>query len=364
MTVHDISPLEHNELPSNHETRAEYQERLKEGAESFLLHPALQELLVAAEAEGRVSEEELMHLADIQDNHDQYLPAMADLVNKAMNWRQTDNRMERFHLKDDDLSPEFRDTIKRAAVELMMIEEAPIPDGDFEVGAVLGATVVPVVNRTNYLYDKLEAGGTRVKQLVGLGAERPMMAPDLRNAADYPYVEGTDVVETNLLSHAARDWFARHGYDSPAVDPSSASISLQKDVNYDSRYRFQTVSFNEDQHRPEWAPDTIVTISAPFNKPHHPRANTGETIEFLRKIAELKSGNHALFISHQPYLLGQKFEIERLCLDADIRVDVAGYAATNPNLPATVWGGEIAKAAKKAAELREELTQRELDLAA
>lgn len=364
MAAYDASPFAHEKLPTNHETRSEYQDRIKEEAEAFLLHPALQELLVISETEGRITSEELTHLADIQDDHAQYLPAVANLVDKAMNWRQTDNRMERHDLKDDDLSPEFCAAIKHAASELMMINEVPIPEADFEVGAVLGATVVPVVNRTNYLYDKLEAGRTHVTHLVGLGAERPMMAPDLRNANNYPYVEGDGVVETNLLSHAASDWFAAHGYDRPTVDPSTASSSWYRDVNYGSKYRFQTVSFEDGQHRPKWAPETIVTLSAPFEKGHHPRANTGETIEFLRQIAELKSGDRALFISHQPYLLGQKFEVERLCLDSDIRVDVAGYAANNPNLPATVWGGEIAKAAKKAEELRQELAQQDLDLAA
>lgn len=327
----------------------EYREHLREDAENFLLHSALKELLVASEAEGRLSTKELEELATVQDDHSRYMPLAAKLVQKAMNWR-THNHMERHQLKDDDLSPEFRETIKRVGSELGMTNEVPIPDDDFEVAVVLGATVKPVAERTDYLYDALENGNSRAEILLGLGAERPMLAPDINNAKAYPYVEQSEV-ETNLLSFAAQDWFIRHGYDMPSVDPSTPSISWLRDRNYDSKYRYQTVSFEGDQNRPDWAPETIVNISAPYQKDHHPRANTGETIEFMVKLANIQSGDKALFISHQPYLLGQRFEIERLCLEPDIRVSVAGYESRNPNLPATVWGGEIAKAATKASEL-------------
>lgn len=341
--------------------RAEYREQLRDQAEAFLFHPALQELVVAAEAEGRVTEEDMTELIAAQDDLENYPDAIAKLVHKAMNWRH-DPKMERHQLKDDDLSPEFRSAIKRIAAELSMTDAEPIPQGHYDVAAVLGATVGPVANRTDFLYDALEGGEATAQYVVGLGAERPMLAPDLKNADKYPYVRES-LVETNLLSFAERDWFERNGYDLPHIDTHAPTTSLLRDANYDSRYQVQTVSFEASQHRPAWAPEVIVNLSAPYQKDHHPRANTGETIAFLSRLANLQPGNHALFISHQPYLLGQKFEIERMCLDDDLRVTVAGYEA-RVDPPATVWGGEIAKAVQKAQQLREALTQESVDLAA
>lgn len=347
--------------PEHTPSQAEYRERLKDEADAFLFHPALQELLVASEAEGRISEEEINELIAAQDDLEAYPGVVARLVHKAMNWRN-DPKMERHQLKDDDLSPEFRATIKRVGAELSMTEAEPIPEGDYAVAAVFGATVAPVASRTDFLYDALERGDVTAKYLIGLGAERPMLAPDLKNAGKYPYVNDSQV-ETNLLAFAAKDWFERHGYDAPHVDAHSPMTSWQRDANYDSRYQVQTVSFDDGQRRPEWTPEVIVNLSAPYKKDSQPRANTGETIAFLSRIAELKPGDKALFISHQPYLLGQKFETERLCLEGDLRVTIAGYEA-RVNPPATVWGGEIAKAAEKAQQLREALTQESVGLAA
>jgi hypothetical protein len=339
-----------------------YHERLLEDTEAFLFHPALQELLVASEAEGRISEDELNELVEVQDDPDAYPSVVARLVHKAMNWRN-DPKMERHQLKDDDLSPEFRQVIKDAAAELGMTREVPIPDEHYKVAAVLGATVAPVASRTNFLYDSFENGIGNAELLVGLGAERPMLAPDLRNAETYTYVNNSEV-ETSLLSFAAQDWFDKNGYDTPSVDLSSPTVSWFKDANYESRFRFQTVNFEDGQNKPDWAPETIVNISAPYRRDHHTRANTGETIDFLCRTAELQPGDKALFVSHQPYLLGQKFEIERICYENGVEATLAGYGTSNPNLAATVWGGEIAKAAEKAQQLRETLTQESVGLAA
>jgi len=341
---------------------SEYREHLRDEAETFLYSPALQKLLAASEAEGRISQEEMAELANVQGNPDEYPSLVASLVHKVMNWRH-DPKMERHQLKDDDLSDEYREAIRQAAGELMMTDEVPIPHENYEIAAVLGATVAPVANRTNYLYDALERGDCRAKFLVGLGAERPMMPPDLRNAGPYAYVELSEV-ETDLLTYASRRWLVEHGYDIPTIDKGSLSNSWLNDRNYGSQYRYQTVSYEDDQHRPDWAPDTIVNLSAPYNHAHHPRANTGETIDFMIKLAELKEGDKALFVSHQPYLLGQKFEIERICLEHGVQVDVAGYESNNAKVTATVLGGEIAKAAQKAQQLREALTQGSVGLAA
>jgi len=335
----------------------EYLDRLRDGAEKFLLKPALKKIIFASEAEERLNPEEVdaLLIAEAEGDTKTQLQLTAKLVQEGLDWRTDANGkvLERHEMPDDkDLSDEYRSIIKDAIDELdEMNREIPIPKKRYKRAAVLGATVGPVAGRTEYLFSKLEESEASAESIVGLGAERLLNAVDLRNSTAYPYVNDSKV-ETDLLSFAQQAWFTEHGFDTPQIDRYPSATSLLRDQNYDSRYGFQTVSFAEGQKKPDWAPETIVNVSAPYNKAHHQRANTGETINFLKEITDSQEGDEWLFISHQPYVLGQRFEIERICLEGGLRADVAGYKSQNlNNLPATLLGGEIGKAAQKAAEL-------------
>lgn len=336
----------------NMQETEKYHDRLRDTAEQFLAHPALEKLIVASEALGRLTETDMADLVAARDSgKSDYLSCVARLVQKAMDWRTAPDGtvLERWETPaDKDLPPEYCDVIKQAGVELMMNDEIPVPNKEYTVGAVLGATVVPIARRTDFLYDSLENGVGQVSTLVNLGAERPLGPVDRKNAETYPYVNDA-AVETDLLDLAAADWYARHGYDAPAVSRLGASTSLRQGATYDTKYDIHIIE--PGQNRPAWAPEMSFSLSAPYDKTHHPRANTGETLDFALELAEAQPGNTMLVISHQPYLLGQLFEAQRAGVDYGIQVEGAGYANLNPALPATIWGGEIAKAATKASEL-------------
>lgn len=326
----------------------DYQERLKHEAEELLFHPALRHLLAVATEEQLIPQAAYSALLSSADE-DGYASSVALLAKTAFD-RRHGTGIERHQLNDDPLSLQLAEAIRQTVGELHMTKDIPVPTGSFEVAAVLGATAAPIAKRTNYLYDALEKGATRASVVVGLGAERPLSDIDTRYARLYPYINETRV-ETELLAHAAKDWFAAHGYSAPAVDQSVPAEAYVKDETFGSKYRIQTVAFDDGAYVPQWAPNMIINLSPPFEKTHHPRANTGETIRFLLKLADLQPGCKLLFTSSQPYLLGQKFEIQRLCLDAGVEVEVAGYGVNNTHLSAAALGDEIAKATTKAAAL-------------
>ncbi|QQG50796.1 MAG: hypothetical protein HZB75_04725 [Candidatus Saccharibacteria bacterium] len=353
------SPNEQNEKINTPETE-KYHDLLRDNAEQFLAHPALEKLIVASEALGRLTDEDMAELVAAREaGKAEYLRSVAKLVQKAMDWRTAPDGtiLERWETpKDSDLPPEYCEAIKQAGIELMMNDEVPVPNKKFSVGAVFGATVVPIAKRTDFFYDSLEDGVGQIDTLINLGAERPLGPVDRKNAEAYPYVNNASV-ETDLLDLAAIDWYTRHGYAAPKLSYYSRSTALRWGPTYDTTYNIHTI--DAEQSRPDWAPEMSFSLSAPYDKTHHPRANTGETLDFAMEITEVKPGDTMLVISHQPYLLGQLFEAQRVGIDHGVQVEGAGYGNLNPALPATVWGGEIAKAATKANELLEAIAQAE-----
>lgn len=335
-----------------------YHDFLRDNAEQFLAHPALEKLIVASEALGRLTETDMAELIAARNaGKAEYLGCVAKLVQKAMDWRTAPDGtiLERWETpKDSDLPPEYCEAIKQAGIELMMNDEVPVPDKSFTVGAVFGATVVPIAKRTDFLYDSLENGVGHVDTLLNLGAERSLGPVDRKNAETYPFVNDA-AVETDLLDFAAADWYTRHGYDTPTISHHGATTSLRRGATYDTKYDIHMI--DAGKNKPAWAPETSFSLSAPYDKTHHPRANTGETLDFALELAEVKPGDSMLVISHQPYLLGQLFEAQRAGVKYGIRVEGAGYGNLNPALPATIWGGEIAKAATKASELLDAIAQ-------
>jgi|GEM_PF-3296925 len=336
-------------IPSQeHFDSRDYRERLQREAEEILFHPSLAHLLTVAAEEHNISEASIEALANTPDTYT-YALTVAKLAKTILD-RREGSGIERHQLRDDDLSSRMRETIRRTVNELHMTTETPVPSGSFEIAAVLGATVAPIAKRTDYLYDALEAGTANTSILIGLGAERRLLDVDTKYAHLYPYVSAAEV-ETELLAHAAQDWFTKNGYTAPVIDRSAPIETFTKDATLGSSHRIQTVTFEDEQSRPGWAPGMIINLSAPFQKTHHPRANTGETVRFLLALADLAPGDRLLFVSSQPYLLGQKFEIQRLCLEAGVEVEVAGYGIDSARLSASALGDEIAKATAKAAAL-------------
>lgn len=343
MTTH-VEPI-----PSYERTTSnDYRERLKREAETALFHPALYELLTIAADDGLASPEAISLLSD-SSNKDEYATAVATLTQTIFD-RRRGTGIERYQLTDKALSSRIIEAVRRTVEALNMTTEVPVPKGSFEIAAVLGATAAPVAKRTNYLYDALEKETAAAPMLVGLGAERPLRDGDTKYVDLYPYIEEAKV-ETDLLAHAARDWFKLHGYSVPIIDPSVPAEVYTKDATLGSRYRIQTVTFEDDARKPCWSPSMIINLSPPFDKSHHPRATTGETIQFLLELADFQPGDKLLLASSQPYLAGQKFETQRLCLDAGIEVEVAGYGIDCSGLSGAALGDEIAKATTKAAAL-------------
>lgn len=368
-------PSEKTEILTNQEKLSsnEYREQLRQQALEILSHPSIDQLLAVSAENGRLTEEDIEELTSPELTEDKYLQKRASLVQKAMDWRTAPDgtMLERSQIpNEDDLPQELREQIQDTAKQLEMFDEVPMPDKDPDIVGIFGATVGPVEERTDYAFDHMRGH----PRMFGLGAERAMLAPDLKHAETYPYVTAYknargDVAtyETNLMAEAQLSWLERHGYTDAKIsrymrDPFSSEEARDVDdpnkilrkKTKPSPYGFQLVEFTGD-NKPEWAPRALVSISPTYNQEKQTRADTGDTIRFMFEMAEadptLPPDADVVFVSHGIYRLGQDLEAKRVCVElGDYRVTTIGYEQ-KVAAGAKLLGGEIGKVVHNASAL-------------